>query len=287
MRATGHEGCSATTPAICTTRDYVNFGCCREPYASDMAQRTVRLRGDVFDLQTLEEYFGEGDPRVWNHGGEYHLSASLLDDLAGSEMATNARRLLALLDGAARLYQSSHRPVGLGQVAASPAAMPVVWQDEEGNRHAVVSPATIELRSKVGLVQVSADGRREAMIPPARRAYELSQANDRVAGVLRLLGTNAKLDWHLLFKMLEFIEEDAGEGIHHARWAGEKERDRFKASANHPALSGDEARHAVMPGEPGKKQYMSLPDARSWLIDAARQWLESIYATNSRPDGLV
>lgn len=125
-----------------------------------MSEWKSPLTGDVFDLQTLAEFYAEGDPRVEVDDGNFVLVGSS----QAADMAAEIRRLLALLDGAARTCRPSHRPVGLH--GASPTKkMSVQWTDEAGNQPVTVTPAPIEVRSKLSLARTSVDGVLTPVVP--------------------------------------------------------------------------------------------------------------------------
>lgn len=50
---------------------------------------------------------------------------------------------------------------------------------------------------------------------------------------------------------------------------------RFKASANHPGISGDQARHARQPGTPGPNRAMSMAEGDTFIRQLTANWIES------------
>jgi hypothetical protein len=51
--------------------------------------------------------------------------------------------------------------------------------------------------------------------------------------------------------------------------------DRLTASANHPGISGDDARHARMPGTPGPNRTMTIDEADALMRRLVTNWIES------------
>ncbi len=51
--------------------------------------------------------------------------------------------------------------------------------------------------------------------------------------------------------------------------------DRLTASANHPGISGDEARHARMQGTPGANLTMAMSEADALVRRLVANWIES------------
>ncbi len=152
----------------------------------------------------------------------------------------------------------------------------VQWSDEKGAQHAIARPASIEVRSKLSQVLVTAGGVRTPVVPPARWAYDLALIDTWVADALRLLGSNAELDYFVLFKLFEIIEDDVGKKFVE-KSGGNTKLKQFTASANHEELGGGEARHPRKRSwrTPDPNLYMSIPDSKRWLLGVAGEWIDS------------
>ena len=83
---------------------------------------------------------------------------------------------------------------------------------------------------------------------------KLAEQDPDVADVLRVLGQPGPLDWYDIYKAWEIVERAMGGSnqVEARGWATMADINRLTASANHPGISGDEARHARMKGSPNQ-----------------------------------
>jgi hypothetical protein len=105
----------------------------------------------------------------------------------------------------------------------------------------------------------------------------LAEQEAGVADVLRVLGQPDPLDWYDIYKAWEIVEHAVGGAsqVVARGWATRADIDRLTASANHPGISGDAARHARMRGTPGPDRAMSMSDADALVRRLAANWIES------------
>ena len=226
------------------------------------------LLGDAGDLESLRTIFGEGDPKLSvDDEGTYALESSAFDSTEAVESMEAAKRILEMMNGAAKVQDPSYRAVRLAGR----------FHSKDGHQHVVVLADTVKLRSRVRLRStgfvVGAGGVPVDPPPtPARLWPGLAQGNQNVADVLRLLAPD-DLDWMALYKVVEVVRADVGgtTTIFGNGWVTEDEWKRFGTSANHPEASGDMARHARMPGHP--KQTMALAEGRRFVLELAGAWL--------------
>jgi len=170
--------------------------------------------------------------------------------------------MLAQMDGAALLVNPRHRSVGISGT---------IHQD--GQQHTVIIADTIEVRSRVSAVLVSAgDEPKKPSLSPAQKAVGAASTNVSVGAVLRLLG-QGNLDWVNLYRILDYLAREFGgkKGIVRAGLATQDEIDRFGATANRVELSGDEARHGPLRGPPPTRS-MNLNEARALVLRLVKDW---------------
>ena len=99
-----------------------------------------------------------------------------------------------------------------------------------------------------------------------------------VADVVRILGQTDPLDWYDLYKVWEIVEHAVGglKGVVAQDWANKADINRFTASADHPGISGDAARHARRKGNaPGPGLKMPLSQADAMMRRLVGNWIES------------
>jgi hypothetical protein len=107
---------------------------------------------------------------------------------------------------------------------------------------------------------------------------KLAEQDAAVADVLRVLGQSGSLDWYDIYKVWEIVEHAVGgerQVVGRGWWVTKADIQRLKASANHPGISGDEARHARMPGTPGPNRTMTMSEADALVRRLAAEWIES------------
>jgi hypothetical protein len=225
--------------------------------------------GHPSDLETLGELFGEGDPLVAkDSSGRYYLEASALQDPDGQIDDDAAEALVRHMNGAARATYRGFRPVHRGQYTAP-----------DGTVH-IVAKGGISLRAQENEAFDTVEPVRPEVPGASRgsRYLKLAEQDEGVATALRILGRPEPLDWYDLYKVWEIVEHAAG-GIPQvvARgWATKADIERFTASANHPGISGDNARHAWLKGKtPGQNRVMPIAEGSVFVRQLTANWIES------------
>jgi hypothetical protein len=130
----------------------------------------ARLKGHEFDLLTLAELFGEGEPAVATDDEGYYLRFTVPDGLFGDGGGLHdaASKLLRRVNGVARTISSDARPVGLSGR----------FSDETGRQHQVVLADSAEVRARANPVRVSVRGEQPPAPPaPAPGYVQLAQTH--------------------------------------------------------------------------------------------------------------
>ena len=228
------------------------------------------LDGHGFDLETLNELFREGDPLVAQNSTDgYYLEASALQDSNGQLNADAAEPLMKRINGVARAADQGFRPVRLRGRYTAP----------DGTMSVVILADAAEGRSKVrGVAKVLVNGAPVPEPPPKGPRYvKLAEQDPDVADVLRVLGQPGPLDWYDIYKVWEIVEQAIGgsKQVEARGWATEADINRLTASANHPGISGDEARHARMKGSPNPSRVMTMGEADALVRRLVANWIES------------
>jgi hypothetical protein len=227
------------------------------------------LEGHVFDLETLGELFWDGDPLIaQDPSDEYYLESSALQDSNGQLDLNAAEALVRHINGVARAADQGFRPVHLRGRYTAP----------DGTTSVVISADTAEGRSKVRAAAVVLTNGVPVPEPPPKgsRYVKLAEQDADVADVLRVLGQRGPLDWYDIYKAWEIVEHAVGgwPQVEARGWATKADIDRLTASANHPGISGDEARHARMGGTPGHRT-MTMSEADGLVRRLVTSWIES------------
>jgi len=230
----------------------------------------ARLEGHSFDLDSLARLFAEGDPKVGSDDEGYYITSSTFEGLLhdGGRLYEVASSVLRRANGVARALEDGFRPVKLtGR-----------FSDDDGSHHTVVLADTAEVREKAMPILVVKNG--EPQQPPSPAPGYIKAAEDHfdVAEALDLLGKDVvALDWFDLYKIYEIVRENVGgeKALLAQNWVPLSDLKAFTGSANLPAVSGTEARHARAPsGMP--KRTMTLHQARSVISGLVLAWLGSL-----------
>ena len=108
-------------------------------------------------------------------------------------------------------------------------------------------------------------------INTATENHLLIQDYPVIKDVFRMINSGNYNTWVTMYKIYEIIDRDAG--IKKNQWISEKNRNRFKRSANHPAVSGLDARHGFQKEDPPENP-MTLVEARELIDNLIFQWLD-------------
>lgn len=227
------------------------------------------LEGHEFDLGTLRELFRAGDPLVAQDPSDgYYVESSALQDSHGQLDHSAAEPLVKRINGVARAADQGFRPVHLRGRYTAP----------DGTTSVVALVDTAEARSKVSAAVVVSGGIPVPQPPPKGPRYvKLAEQDADVADVLRVLGQPGSLDWYDIYKIWEIVEHAVGGSrqVVARGWVTKADIDRLTASANHPGISGDEARHARMSGAPGPSRIMTISEADGLVRRLVAKWIES------------
>ena len=202
------------------------------------------LEGEGIDLDNLSRWFPSGPVHVRQDEDGTHLVGGILD---AEPQATDAyalgEDLLRNLNGAAKALRGSEfmsvRLSGRVLDETAPNAT-VVMGGPVRMVIRVVATATAEVRDSNGNLTPQPP-------PPGPDLYERSMSDEALRESLRWMGAPGGPNWAHLWKSFETLRRAAGGTRALADRCGVTldEIDAFKASANDPAISGDDARHAV------------------------------------------
>ena len=207
------------------------------------------LEGHQFDLEALSDLFSADDPLVaQDASGDYYVESAALQDSDGKIDANAAQALIRRINGAARAVNSGFRPVSLSGR----------YNDSSGAATVVGSAALVMGRMRLQATGVVTDSKGNIVssspaAPSGSRYLQLANQDRDVADALWVLGQSDPLDWYDIYKVWEIVEHAIGGSgqVQKLGWTTKADINRLTASANHPGISGDEARHARYKGSPG------------------------------------
>jgi hypothetical protein len=218
----------------------------------------IRLEGSETDLGLVAEALSRLEShKIEREGDLFYLSSSTTTDFESDDaIREHARRMTAIIRGLARLYAPAARDWKCTDY--------LVKIDESGQRTATTTVMT----------EVKVAWRIEGEECQTKYAAAVRSAAAELAGLeWAALLLDRDLTWPELYKLVELIESDMG-SIPES-WASKRELEAFTASANHPAISGLEARHGVLPGAaPRASHRMDARTAQALVLKIAKLWLD-------------
>ncbi len=198
----------------------------------------------------------------------YYVESSDIVVSEGQPDVSSAEALLKRVNGAARVLASDFQPVQLRGRYTSP--------DDATSVVLVGDVATVRARAVAGAVVIDGDVA-PTPSPKGVRYIKLAQQDPDVADALRVLGQPSSLDWYDIYKAWEIVGNAVGgpKKVAAEGWATEADIRRLKASANHPGISGEDARHARMTGDPSQNRTMTISEAEALIRHLITKWIES------------
>lgn len=227
--------------------------------------------GEAADREFLVTIFTAPERRVVEDGGRHFLEAAALDNLGTpGEVATEARPLIPILNGVARLERRNHHDVEAG------AAIQELGEDGNLRQHVVLQVPTIEVRAMLGVAAVKVGDEPPARPQPGSLPTDLmlrvALDDDDARKALRLWAEGPRT-FPRLSNIVELVEARAN--IAAKGWASQEELKRFHRTANHPEAAGDDARHARARSEPPPKPMTPL-EAEELVRRILAGWLRSL-----------
>lgn len=197
------------------------------------------------------------------------LESPAFANLEGQDLHAKAEAALRRINGALSVANSGYEPIELSGVYSS----------DTGDSMIVAETATAVARAGLtaeAVVNDAAVDVSRAEPDPLRAA----RINDDYARALDVMATRP-LGWGELWKVYEIIRESTSAGtfgrnaITSNGWATASELDDFAVSANDPAKSGDDARHAKTYTN-GKGNAITLTQGRDLMSRVLAQWAATI-----------
>lgn len=226
----------------------------------DFSKWLARVDGDRGVLGILADEAGGPQWRIVRDGEGFAINAPSLDAAASpAEAKEEALRLVAEISSIARLGYQLRDPLEYGGV---------LNQLQDGRRSVFVEAEAVTCTARVycAVAVMRPDGTVERPDPPSVQMANALSTDPRLAALANAYG-QARQDWHGLYKMYERIEECVPGGLPtlmRAGWVTQKQFQNFDKSANDPAVSGDDARHAVSDGYP-PAQPMTMDEGRVFI----------------------
>ncbi len=233
--------------------------------------RYVELRGDPNDIDEFIHAINQ-NAEVLNDNGHIFVSCTGINH-AGSE-----RNAMLYVKGFVQKYKQAYQTVHTSLPNISVGA--VLVMDEQGKKNQTIFVDTVRSIIKFGRARLSHLDSNDNIIPsPISPVNVIFMAYEIYPEVYR---ANSYLctDDHTflsLYKVFEIIRDDCGgeKEMILRNYCTKNELDSFKASSNHPELSGEAARHALMPGQPNMNRQISLEEGKNLMTRIFIAWVEN------------
>lgn len=225
----------------------------------------IRVSGNPGDLDQVAEFLTPLDLRLIERNGEKYLTSPKFESLPDARAVLDlASELLAVINGMLIMTTGDSGNLRAGQVLRS---------EKDRLPTQYIFPEGIHSASRVGIPTVHMAGQPPPgpESHPFYRLLDFAERHEPARKVLRMLASHS-LDWRTLYSIYEVIENDAGGKISSRGWASENELSLFRRTANHPAASGDEARHGVLNTEPPASP-MPIHEGRALIKRLVGRWL--------------
>jgi hypothetical protein len=236
-----------------------------------MTEWLVKLKGEELDLRDLPALLRSPDLSVIEEDGSYYLTSAEFNSLTDAgDVLRRAKRLIPLLNGAAKLWLGNFGALDIGAVARV---------GEEGKHHQFIFPESITLQGRGRLRAVAdvtpGDSKESLPKPTVLQSWvEVAARDAKVEKALRIFGSRAH-NWVNLYNVYEAIQSDVGlKKITDDGWATKTRIRLFKHTADSEAAVGDDARHGHQKDRPPKNP-MSLSEAKALIETILRRWLLS------------
>jgi hypothetical protein len=151
------------------------------------------------------------------------------------------------------------------------------YTDDTGQTHVfgamAATMATVRMHA-AGTV-THADGTTPPSPPSPWPDYlALAEANGDVAETLEIIVRTEQLGWGELFKIHEIVCRSIEPmTIVKLGWTTDNRDSTFTSSANNPAISGSDARHARPPKGSQPKRKMTISEGRQYIRELVTKWL--------------
>jgi hypothetical protein len=212
----------------------------------------VKLKGASFELEELRAAFSFPFATIIDRDGNYFLESVALSAFQNlSEVLNEARKLVEIVNGAAKLYFDHYGGV---EVANS-----IIGLDEHGGSH----PFSFGFGTGRPVNESHGD------TAAVGRWLARAEHEEHVADALRFFAVQSWVD---LYKVYELIRGDAGDVVRRG-WATKTELSQFTQTTQNRDSIGDAARHASKRFK-AHAAPMSLSEARDLVKSLLLHWLE-------------
>ena len=240
----------------------------------------VYLAGEKRDLVRLSEEIPEGHLIVAldNETEAFYLKAEAFEALTkADDVRQAAEPQIVILNGISSLLAPNAGQIKFAGSISRVGIRQVYVEDTMTMVDAVERSSTVFVTGAFSFTG-SASGIAPGAVPQPRTTATAMRLRQMVthpvlAEVYRVLGSVAKPKWVEFYKVYELLRDAAGgsdKDLSQRTGVSQAQLHKLTMSANHPALSGSDARHAVMKGVPRADGSLTIDDGRAMIDELIR-----------------
>ncbi|NEU74089.1 hypothetical protein PI95_016370 [Hassallia byssoidea VB512170] len=238
------------------------FDVCIPGYNNDLYSLLSNLNGDeIIILKNQQHHPSE----------KYYFSSKHLNDLEKSnEVSNRGEKLLLLLNGACYFSKMTRHPLQIRDLYE---------RTITGDFNKLKSyNSTIDIPTfSNNMLQTSLKKNvTNSNVDDINKCILIAQDNKYFYQILFLMGKGSPLqDWVNLYRIYEIIE--TGLEFNFKQIASKNKLQLFKHTANHPQVSGDAARHGILPNNQPPTNPMNIEEAENLMRLAIQKWILLTY----------
>ena len=228
-----------------------------------MAEVLVKLIAEKIDINDIKTQLNASSWKITEEPDGFFLSSPILDKLNDPrEITSKAKQFLDVINGAANILYSNHKPVDTG----------IIKQKGEngGYNITVLIDSTIELRSRMnGTLTANRDHETHPIQTTVESWIEKAEKHQSIRDALHFFN---EVTWWNLYKIFEIIRDDVGGQKGLNRLLDRKKTSHFTQAAQSRELLGDMARHASRKYKRPTTN-LTLQEARDLIIELFKNWI--------------
>jgi len=223
----------------------------------------VRLRGDNFDIKELELLITSPQFNIKKIDNDYCIICEEFNKFKNPEEVLKlAKEYVNYIIAFLYIYKGYKPRVNVDLV-----------MDLENPSHKqcyLFIEDTFSATDRITITFTDENGEHIKEDDEIKENFWLSLIDEKVKRVLKLVYKEGTGNWVNLYRIYEIIKSDI-DPIKKG-WAESKVIDNFKHTANHPAATGDDARHGFMKNQ-APQNPMSIADAKQLIETIVKNWI--------------
>lgn len=244
-----------------------------------MTRWLVEITGDRFDIEEFPFWFPDGDPHAVTENGKVFLVGEVFEAFdEASKVHEEVTQVLAEYFEIIRLLQPALR---------MPTISIVFRESSDGSRQGfAVLTGVAEGRSKAhATLAVAGEPEQPTRSTQAQELLAASRSDPHLRVAVSLASIPGAT-WPHLYRCLEELESYLNKEVSEAGLCTDKQRTRFRRTANTAEVSGKNSRHGLGKFKPPHDP-MSISEARAFVSQILQATLHKVPSAASRISNAV